>query len=37
MSRRYLRTIVREATATLSAVAFLIGLLIVGNIFGQVS
>lgn len=36
-SRRHLRTIVREATATLIAVAFLIGLLIVGNMFGQVS
>lgn len=35
--KRRLRTIIREATATLIAVAFLMGLLFLGNMFGQVS
>lgn len=37
MKRRHFRTLVREAAATTVAAAFLIGLLFIGNMFGQVS
>jgi hypothetical protein len=37
MTRKRIHTILREAVATTIAAAFLMGLLIIGNIFGQVS
>lgn len=37
MTRKHVRTVLREAAATTIAAAFLMGLLIIGNIFGQVS
>jgi hypothetical protein len=37
MTRKRIRIFLREAAATTIAAAFLMGLLIIGNIFGQVS
>lgn len=37
MTRRHIRTFLREATAVIIAVAFLMGLLFLGNCVGQVS
>lgn len=37
MTRRRLHHVLREAAATVFAAAFLIGLLALGSVFGQVS